>query len=367
MKILFCGTMVPEEIEYQEKWISAAGNRFQNNMVKNLEKLGHEVWTVSYIAMPLNSKRESANESDKTHRVIVRNSATIRETYIAIKKCRETIKEQLQKTDKVFCYNIFYSFFCVPELAKKYGKKSIVILADYSGKESFRGIKEKTYAAMQKYVIRRYNTVIGLSANIKNILSGKQKFLLMEGGIDEEFYEQFTWREHGPAPHMIFMYAGLLSEVTGVDLLLDAMKKIESKNVSLVLTGKGGMEEKIEAAAKEDARIEFKGHLTYREYIKVLQSSDVLINPRNMSLLENQNNFPSKVMEYLATGKPIISTKFIGWEKFKCNIFFCQSDSNSIASKMCELLNYRQEEKEFQNNRQVAQQFFWTEQLKRVE
>ena len=51
MKILFCGTMVPETIEYQIKNISAAGNRFQNNMINNLKSLGHKVDTVSYIAV----------------------------------------------------------------------------------------------------------------------------------------------------------------------------------------------------------------------------------------------------------------------------------------------------------------------------
>ena len=53
LKILFCGIAVPEEVECRVKDISAAGNRFQNNVIKNLKALGHEVIVVSYVSIPI--------------------------------------------------------------------------------------------------------------------------------------------------------------------------------------------------------------------------------------------------------------------------------------------------------------------------
>jgi len=40
----------------------------------------------------------------------------------------------------------------------------------------------------------------------------------------------------------------------------------------------------------------------------MLQKAAVLVNPRPSRLLENRYNFPSKLMEYLAAGRPILST-----------------------------------------------------------
>ena len=39
-----------------------------------------------------------------------------------------------------------------------------------------------------------------------------------------------------------------------------------------------------------------------------MKSSRVLINPRPASLPEHRYNFPSKILEYLAVGRPVIST-----------------------------------------------------------
>lgn len=74
LKILFCGIAVPEEVECQVKDISAAGNRFQNNVIKNLEMLGHEVTVVSYVA---------------------------------VKRCRRMAEKLIETADCVICYNIF--------------------------------------------------------------------------------------------------------------------------------------------------------------------------------------------------------------------------------------------------------------------
>jgi glycosyltransferase involved in cell wall biosynthesis len=48
--------------------------------------------------------------------------------------------------------------------------------------------------------------------------------------------------------------------------------------------------------------------VTEEQYSEMLQKAAVLVNPRPSRLLENRYNFPSKLMEYLAAGRPILST-----------------------------------------------------------
>lgn len=189
----------------------------------------------------------------------------------------------------------------------------------------------------------------------------------MEGGIDEELYDSFVYRSHEEGAPITFMYSGLLNHVTGVNLLLDAMKQVERQDIRLWISGKGELEEAVKTAAEEDDRICYLGHLPYEEYIRKLQEADVLVNPRDMSLPENQNNFPSKIMDYLAAGKVIVSTRFAGWEMFEENIFFCGDSVNDIGEYFEHVKERLPEEKiVFKRNREKAKGFEWSVQLKRL-
>lgn len=374
MKILFCGTAVPDSIEYQVRDISAAGNRFQNNMIRNLKDLGHQVDIVSYVAMEIPGElgyelldRNTATDGGGTeNHYILREDGGMKSTLQAIKKCRETVQHLIPKYDTIFCYNVFYSFFFLPRSVRKFQKRSVLILADYSGAESYHSIKNKLYAGMQMWVMRQYDTVVGLSSNIQKKIKPDQQFLLMEGGIDENFYNRFSEKSSRNKEKVIFMYSGLLSKVTGVDILLQAVTEINEKGFELWISGKGDLEQQVCEASKRDNRICYLGHMEYNEYIETLEKVDVLINPRNMSLPENQNNFPSKIMDYLATGKDILSSKFVGWEKFDENIIF-YDDENMLKDEMEKYICGRHIIGEnYEKNRKLAIDFLWKNQLKRI-
>lgn len=99
-----------------------------------------------------------------------------------------------------------------------------------------------------------------------------------------------------------------------------------------------------------------------------MKNANIFINPRNMNLQQNQNNFPSKVMEYLATGRIVISTRFPGHEIFKDHIIFYESEDEleNILLDLYEkydLIN----KNIFSNNRIFAQNFYWNMQAKKIE
>lgn len=358
-KILFCGTMVPESTEYQVKNISAAGNRFQTNMIKNLERAGYEVVSCSFLGMDIpNDIKRKLNGN-----YVFKEKALLK----AIWDFYGLLKRTISDTETVICYNIAYAWLFLPLIAKRKRKRSIVIVADYSESVSYKSLSGKLYAKLQLWSMRRFDTVIGLSENIKGKLRKKQKFVLMEGGIDEELYNAFVYKPHAEETPITFMYSGLLNRVTGVNLLLDAMKQVKRRDIRLWISGKGELEEAVKAAAEEDDRMCYLGHLPYEDYLRKLQEADILVNPRDMSLPENQNNFPSKIMDYLAAGKAIVSTKFAGWERFGENICFCDNSSTELKDCLEYAEKYLSEtEKRYMGNRKKAEHYKWSEQLKRV-
>ena len=110
-----------------------------------------------------------------------------------------------------------------------------------------------------------------------------------------------------PAAHATY-FAGALSESAGVNLLLDAIPHVKDPALEFWFSGRGPLEERLKQEAATDPRIRFFGFVTQDQYSDMLQKAAVLVNPRPSRLLENRYNFPSKLMEYLAAGRPIIST-----------------------------------------------------------
>ena len=53
MRILFCGTIVPESYDTKLRYLSPVGNRFQINFCKELMRQGNSVRFLSYIGFPI--------------------------------------------------------------------------------------------------------------------------------------------------------------------------------------------------------------------------------------------------------------------------------------------------------------------------
>ena len=95
-------------------------------------------------------------------------------------------------------------------------------------------------------------------------------------------------------------------------LLLRAFELLQGQRFQLLILGKGGLEAQILEAAKRDARISFKGYCTQSEAKSLECGATVLINPRPSRQAFTQYSFPSKILEYMATGRPVISTRLPG-------------------------------------------------------
>lgn len=110
----------------------------------------------------------------------------------------------------------------------------------------------------------------------------------------------------------ILLYTGTLNEYGGVDMLVDAFLKTTDKRFKLVICGGGGDTTHILEAASRDSRIDFKGSVSREEAVRLQQTSTVLINPRLPNGSITKYSFPSKTMEYMTSGTPMIGYKLEG-------------------------------------------------------
>lgn len=359
MKILFIGTVVPEKYSVEIKSNSLAGNKFQSKIINELRK-NYCLDVLSFVAVPLSeeNKKQIDKFNDDNNRYFYKENNILK----SILNYRKKLKQIVNNYDIVISYNVAYPWLGLPKMKKN--KKSILLLADFSDSNSFNNIILKIYSKICKKDIRSYSTVVGLSENTERFLKNNQKFICIPGGIDLVDYKNVT---STPINSKIkIMYSGYLGSVTGVDLLLEAVSKIDSKDFELIITGRGELEKKIKN--NNDKRIKFYGSIPYDEYLKLLNSANILVNPRNMYLPENNNNFPSKVLDYLAVGKVVVSTKFIGYEKFIDNFIFCDSTVDEIK---CSLENAIKDYnkiyiKTFEKNIEKSKEYDWVKQAEKI-
>ncbi len=138
-----------------------------------------------------------------------------------------------------------------------------------------------------------------------------QPYMVMEG-----IAPNASEREESPAPghedRAVIMYSGTLHKKFGILHLVEAFRLISDDRYQLVICGAGDSEAEIKQAAKEDPRIIFMGQLHRDEVLKLQKKATVLVNPRLNNEDFTKYSFPSKTMEYLASGVPVVAYKLDG-------------------------------------------------------
>lgn len=366
MNILFVGSFLPEEYGTKIEYLSLAGNRYQNTFLEELKLQYEHVKQLSFIGFPV--ENQYVEEVQRIPYVIYHPNKAI-----AVRQFRECLRQACKWADIVICYNVLYPWFGLQKIAEKYDFKTVLILADYSDQTSYTGIIQKIKSNLELWELKKYDLLVGLSENTKRFCGRKQKFICIEGGVKWQDYVNIPAPVYEENQPITIMYSGLLSNVTGVDLLLQVIDRFAKtgkyvNKIKWIISGKGPMIDEVEEFANKHADVEYVGSVPYEQYVKYLTQSHIYVNPRNMHLPENQNNFPSKMIEYLAMGRVIVSTKFAGWEKFRENAYYCETDVNDIAQKIeCAVEEYEYVYKKiFDINRNRAKMFSWDKNTRKI-
>ena len=108
------------------------------------------------------------------------------------------------------------------------------------------------------------------------------------------------------------LYTGTLAEFSGVRNLVDAFMRIGNPDYRLVVCGIGELSEYISSCALKDNRIQHMGVVSHERAIALQNDAILLVNPRLPSVSLTKYSFPSKTIEYLLSGTPMIGYKLEG-------------------------------------------------------
>lgn len=156
-------------------------------------------------------------------------------------------------------------------------------------------------------------------------------------------------------------YSGTLARRYGIMNLVDAFMSLKHEDIELVICGNGDTREGIIEKSEEDSRIIYKGQLPREEILALQQSAFLLVNPRTAEGEFTKYSFPSKTMEYLASGTPTLLYRLLGIpDEYYDYCFSLDSSSiEDLANKMDEII--KMDPKVLKGMGEKAREFILTE------
>ncbi len=164
----------------------------------------------------------------------------------------------------------------------------------------------------KNFLLKRCSGYVFLTNEMNNYINKKNKpYCIIEGLADCKFNAQGVELIKANSTKIIH-YSGGLYEKFGVKALIDAFMLLKREDVKLHIFGNGDLVEYIAKCKAMDNRIEFFGYKNNEIVLSDQLNALVLVNPRFSKGLYNQFSFPSKTIEYMVSGVPLLTTRLPG-------------------------------------------------------
>ena len=147
------------------------------------------------------------------------------------------------------------------------------------------------------------------------------------------------------------IYTGAIRPVNNVGNLLDTAKLLkEYKDIQFLIYGDGNQKEQLEERIKNEniTNVKMKGFINKQYIPYILSKSSVnILNYSASQYNWSRGNSSNKLFEYMASGRPVISTVKMGYciiDKYKCGISIENSTPEDLAKAILKIKNIDKEE-----------------------
>lgn len=183
-----------------------------------------------------------------------------------------------------------------------------------------------------------------LTEQMCNVINFSQKpHTIVEGLVD--FNMKMVDRQKPSDGKRHICYTGQIYEQFGVKNLVEAFMKVKADDVVLDIYGPGPMSKEMPKYMSKDSRIVYHGCVPMEEAVKAQLSAYLLVNPRPTHEEFTKYSFPSKNVEYMVSGAPILTTMLPGMPKeYYDHVFLFRDETvDGMAKILQEIMNMSQD------------------------
>ncbi len=207
---------------------------------------------------------------------------------------------------------------------KKYGIPVIGIVTDVPGHTS--GARAKTLSFGQRMIgkyasrknektIVKYDAYLFLTEEMNEVVNMRRKpYIVIEGHSDANMKDVPNTAEAKSTPK-VAMYAGGIHKEFGIERMVNAFLRGSFDGWELHIYGDGNYQKDLTALAAENPRVKYFGAQPNALVVQNQLTASLLLNPRLTNAEYVRYSFPSKTMECMASGTPLLTTKLPGMPK----------------------------------------------------
>lgn len=167
---------------------------------------------------------------------------------------------------------------------------------------------------LHRWVIPRLDGLMVVAPAIAEDLAGSQPVCHIEGGVGSRSAAPLPRPPRPEAGPFVAAFAGSLEPINCPEFLLETMEHLPERGFRLLVAGAGSLAGLVCERAARDGRVEYRGLLPFEEVRAMYAEADVLLCIRRTGD-RREYFFPSKLMEYLASGVPVVTTRIRGVEE----------------------------------------------------
>lgn len=244
----------------------------------------------------------------------------------------------------------------------KYGKGNniVTIITDLPEHQfCYKGIINRILNKIRKHhydeIIQMSTHYVFLTEQMNLRLNKKNKpYCIIEGLVDSKIKKLNVISK---SKSKVCLYSGGLSKKSGIHNLVKAFTSDELNIYELHLYGTGDYVIEIEEIIKKYHNIKFYGNVENKVVVRKQMEATVLINPRPTHDEYTKFSFPSKNIEYMVSGTPVITTDLPGIPiEYKEHVYILDgSETDDIIRTVSKILSMP--EKELEHKGLMARNF----------
>ena len=331
MNILFLTLQydIRKEKEYIAKSkvsMQGAANTFQNNLLAGFKDVSENITVMNTLPVATYPKYKQIFMKTQKGDILGFNSTEIGYINLPILKqitryfaYKKQIKKWIKETKgekAIVAYSLYLPFEKLFKFIKRnYPEvKTSLICPDLPcefgilPKNKIKAAIQLSYGRKALKLAKYSDSFTLLTEEMKTPLNVEDRpYTVVEGVCNKKKTENTEKQEEKTV-----LYTGTLNKQFGILTLLEAFKLIEDPEARLWICGGGDSKQAVIEAAEKDNRIKFFGYVTKKEVEKLTERATLLINPRANEGHYTKYSFPSKTMEYMVSGKPVVMYKLDG-------------------------------------------------------
>lgn len=227
------------------------------------------------------------------------------------------IKDRNQKA--ILCDVLCVSSSIAALIASKIcGLTSVAIVTDIYNQmvgqqtSGVKSVMSRLAGWLNSMYVSYFSKYVLLTDTMNEVVNPTGKpYIVMEALCDSNLVDTEIIECNKAYPKVI-LYAGGIEERYGLKMLVKAFKRIKREDIELHIYGSGSYVSELLVETSRDYRIRYLGIRPNEEVVEAEYRATLLVNPRFITEEFTKYSFPSKNMEYMVSGTPVLTTKLPG-------------------------------------------------------